>query len=877
MRNFINRLRKKRLFCHCAERFWRQGNLEARNLHKTGIVSLRTPLPPQAFPLLLGFLVLFLAPSPAFCTLILSDTTWSGTVSISEDVLIPEGVTLTIAPGTAVLVTPSDSTKTDPEFLSSLTEITVRGTLKADGTDDRPITFSGTGDKQAWAGIIIDGGSSTLRSSIISDAETGLTIIAGSVAVSGSTFTKNRCGMLVQGNGTVVRLRKSRIRENEYGLFLLNGAKIESTNTEISENRKKDRYEASAKVLPGPARDHASKTGKKGIARVYRDEVLIGTVRWQGRIEVAGIVRVPEKSRLIIVPGTVVEFRKKDTNHDNIGENGLLVQGVIIAKGTRENPIIFRSAEKHRKMGDWDSINIMNSDKAQNLIEFCRIEDAYRGLHFHFSHVAVTDTVLRNNYRGIQFQESTVEVRGSGFYGNKSAFQARDSEILFTGNVIEANYTGMNLLRDSVTIRDNVIANNAQEGLRLREGLPMVEGNLLAGNRQGMMITDAVYGGFTKNVISGNLETGVSVKGTDTIEISGNVIQANGLNGINIQDSNASVMGNLISDNGERGVGVQSFHGTLAANNIVGNRLYDLGVEGPGPAAARMNWWGGTDPKKTISDGETDPAKGRADYLPVLTDPAPFTWPFKTISADAEWHGDILVPERITVGPGTTLGVSPGTRVRFFIGSGLTIQGKIVARGEKNAPIAFSSTEARGAGEWDEILLDHAPGSLFVHCIFENATWALHSHFTDLVVEGCAFRNNTGGMRFTSGPIVVRRSLFEKNQVGIRAFRGKALITENAITGNNIGIFVREKGGGLTITRNNLSGNSEYSIRNGDFNDQDVNAGENWWGEGDPAAGIYDARHEPGIGQVLQEPHARRPFPLVSPIAPGDNAQGSMP
>ena len=61
-------------------------------------------------------------------------------------------------------------------------------------------------------------------------------------------------------------------------------------------------------------------------------------------------------------------------------------------------------------MGDWDSINIMNSDKAQNLIEFCQIEDAYRGLHFHFSHVTVADSIIRNNYRGIQFQESVVEI-----------------------------------------------------------------------------------------------------------------------------------------------------------------------------------------------------------------------------------------------------------------------------------------------------------------------------------------------------------------------------------------------------------------------------------------------------------------------------------
>ena len=173
----------------------------------------------------------------------------------------------------------------------------------------------------------------------------------------------------------------------------------------------------------------------------------------------------------------------------------------------------------------------------------------------------------------------------------------------------------------------------------------------------------------------------------------------------------------------------------------------------------------------------------------------------------------------------------------------------------------FSSSEAQGAGDWDEILLDHAAGSNFSNCIFENGTWALHSHFTDLKVEGCVFRNNLGGIRFTSGPIEVRHSVFEKNEVGIRAFRGTAVIEENVITGNTIGIFVREKGGGLTITRNNLFDNIDYNIRNGDFNDQDVNAKGNWWGEPFPADKIYDARSEPGIGTIQYEPRGSRAFP----------------
>jgi hypothetical protein len=107
-------------------------------------------------------------------------------------------------------------------------------------------------------------------------------------------------------------------------------------------------------------KDYEFKEGE--ITRQYENEVLLEDTVWRGRIEISGLIRVPEKVRLIIVPGTVVEFKKRDTNGDGIGENGLLMQGVLIAKGTEEDPIIFRSAEKNRGMGDWEtSLNTSGS------------------------------------------------------------------------------------------------------------------------------------------------------------------------------------------------------------------------------------------------------------------------------------------------------------------------------------------------------------------------------------------------------------------------------------------------------------------------------------------------------------------------------------
>jgi len=808
-------------------------------------------------------LIALLLPSSAISAVLTSDTIWSGEVSVEEDVLVPVGITLTISPGTVIRISSSESTKTDPEFMSPQTEITIRGTVVADGKRDSPVTFLVSGEKKsAWAGIIVDGGNARLRHCMIHNAEAGVDVLKGTVSVSDSLLTKNRYGMVVQGNDAAVSIEASQVMENDYGVVLLNGAKIDSKGNVVKGNSKKDDYSATAKEysLPHPIKEY--KAGNKETSRIYRDEALLGLTIWQGKVEVNGILRVPEGASLIIMPGTLVEFSKTDSNNDGIGENGLLIQGEIVAKGTKENPILFRSAEKQRRMGDWDAVNIMNSDKAQNLIEYCQIEDAYRGLHFHFSNVAVTESVMRNNYRGIQFQESVVEISRTHFYRNKSALQARDSEIIMSGNVIYHNYSGVNLLRNTLMLNNNAIINNERDGLRVREGIPIVRENLVDGNRYGLMVVDGVYGTFDSNVISHNLESGVALKGTDNIEISGNVVQGNGLNGISIQDSNAVIRGNLISDNGERGIGIVSFQGVITANNILRNGLYNLGIDGEKDVSARMNWWGKGDIGRTIFDKEKDSSKGRAEYLPLMAEPVIVSWPLKTISSDTVWHGYIEIKGSVSVVPGTNLVISPHARVLFSEDAGLSVKGRILAQGEKDARITFTSLKREGAGAWNEILLDHANGSVFTNCTFEHAVWALHSHFTDLNVEECSFVQNTGGIRFTSGPIEIRKSSFKGNEIGIRAFRGIALITENVITGNGIGIFVREKGGGLTIKKNNFFVNSEYSIRMGDFNDEDVDARDNWWGDAAPADTIFDARREPGIGKVLFEPYAQRPFDL---------------
>src|SRR5512138_3010820 len=119
----------------------------------------------------------------ARATVLTADTVWQNEVLLSEDLLVPAGVTLTLRPGTTVRVAAAESTKTDPEYISPLTEITVRGRLKIEGTPRAPVRLIPDGGRETgeWAGVLIDGGEADISNCIINGAESAIYAIDATV------------------------------------------------------------------------------------------------------------------------------------------------------------------------------------------------------------------------------------------------------------------------------------------------------------------------------------------------------------------------------------------------------------------------------------------------------------------------------------------------------------------------------------------------------------------------------------------------------------------------------------------------------------------------------------------------------------------------
>jgi parallel beta-helix repeat protein len=156
------------------------------------------------------------------------DQVWAGTVTMTGDVLILAGGSLTIRPGTEVRVVPAEGTQIDPEYFSSQTELLVRGSLHIEGTAAAPVRFTVVArpelEEIAWAGITLDGaGPGAIRHAVIDRAETGVRVVGSAPEISGNRIERCRYGIIAQA-GSHPKILDNHIVDGEGGVFVWRGS-----------------------------------------------------------------------------------------------------------------------------------------------------------------------------------------------------------------------------------------------------------------------------------------------------------------------------------------------------------------------------------------------------------------------------------------------------------------------------------------------------------------------------------------------------------------------------------------------------------------------------------------------------------------------------
>ncbi|HEY6839504.1 MAG TPA: right-handed parallel beta-helix repeat-containing protein [Geobacteraceae bacterium] len=240
-------------------------------------------------------------------------------------------------------------------------------------------------------------------------------------------------------------------------------------------------------------------------------ETLTKDTTWRGDIVVTGDVCVPPGITLTIEPGTKIRFRKIEAESDRnlfaadspyYPQAEIIVTGRLIAKGTPERPILFSSAEGKPKPADWGALNFLGN--TANVLENCRIEYAYNGVHAHGAQVLIKNCTLTKNSVAISFKKEE-EAKGSPGFGI-------GSDLVVSGNLIEGNKGGINVRKSSATITHNIIRDNKSFGIYVKEECRgEISRNVITGNKKGIFFYRASGLNITGNDIYDNNDYNLAV------------------------------------------------------------------------------------------------------------------------------------------------------------------------------------------------------------------------------------------------------------------------------------------------------------------------------------------------------------------------------
>jgi hypothetical protein len=189
------------------------------------------------------FLFLFLFPVVAFAGEVTrlhdqtfnKDQTWSGTVVIDGVVQFAPETTLTILPGTTVMFTKTD---TDGDGIGE-NEVYVQGRIIADGTTDKPITFTSAEEKKRpgdWGALNImvsEGKKNELSNCIIEYGYRGFHMHFSKAVIRDCKLRHNYLGIQCQDSELTVT--GCELTDNK-GAIVFKDSKLKITNNRIADN-----------------------------------------------------------------------------------------------------------------------------------------------------------------------------------------------------------------------------------------------------------------------------------------------------------------------------------------------------------------------------------------------------------------------------------------------------------------------------------------------------------------------------------------------------------------------------------------------------------------------------------------------------------------
>ena len=242
-----------------------------------------------------------------------------------------------------------------------------------------------------------------------------------------------------------------------------------------------------------------------GMTTLQKDTI------WSGVVKVTGDVYVPPGVTLTIAAGSTVKFARIDeaSGRNFFGYDSpyypqaeIIVRGRLLAQGTKENIIVFTSAERDAKPADWGAINLLGCEG--NVIEYCKILFAYNGIHAHGAAVRISRCEFSKNGLAISVKKEE-ETPGVPWFG-------KEADITATHNLIHNNKGGITYRNSRALISYNTIKDNKLFGVWPKEtNNALVSYNEIEGNQKGVYLYHSRGTAFRFNNICNNKEYNIAI------------------------------------------------------------------------------------------------------------------------------------------------------------------------------------------------------------------------------------------------------------------------------------------------------------------------------------------------------------------------------
>lgn len=195
-------------------------------------------------------------------------------------------------------------------------------------------------------------------------------------------------------------------------------------------------------------------------------EILVDTL-WSGQIVIDGSVKVAKGVTLTVAPGADITFVRRDADADGLGDSVLVVEGRLLAIGSRLQPIRFRSASQTPQPGDWLEIRVDFSQEVH--LRYCEIRDSAYTLHAHFTRGVVEDSWIHHNIDGCRLGQANFVFRHNLIEHNSGkGINFRNSRVDAHHNILRYNGSGVFLFESDreFTLQHNNFHDNL-DNLRL--------------------------------------------------------------------------------------------------------------------------------------------------------------------------------------------------------------------------------------------------------------------------------------------------------------------------------------------------------------------------------------------------------------------------